>query len=68
MTLKTANIKGILPALNAFIAVTLLAGCTASWVRYDARSTPASCPPVVSVTSLGGNITINDTTQCRTDK
>ncbi|PKA32503.1 hypothetical protein CWR41_22515 [Cedecea lapagei] len=45
-----------------------LTGCTASWVRYDARSMPANCPPVVSVTSLGGNITINDTTQCRTEK
>lgn len=54
--------------ITAAVLVLTLTGCTASWVRYDARSTPANCPPVVSVTSPGGNITINDTTQCRNDK
>ncbi|MDY3572305.1 hypothetical protein [Enterobacter hormaechei] len=46
------------------LAIALLTGCSATLVSYNGKSPGTSCPPVVSVQSLGNSVIITDGSEC----
>jgi hypothetical protein len=46
----------------------LLSACSATMVSYSSGAGQSTCPPVVSVHSIGGSVTVTDGTECRAVK
>lgn len=55
--------------IPVFITLTLLlSGCSATMVSYESSNGKSACPPVVSVQSIGGSVTVTDGAECKAVK
>jgi hypothetical protein len=51
--------------LVAALLTLLLGGCSATMVSYSSGTGQTDCPPVVSVHSIGGSVTVTDGAECK---
>lgn len=53
------------PLFLLVLSSVLLSGCSATMVSYHEAGNVTDCPPVVSVHSIGSDVTITDGLECK---